>query len=183
MPRRWLKSVLPDVEKYRDHSIARFLGPRFFHPALWHLNRRSVAGGVALGLFCGLIPGPVQMFGGALGAIWFKRNLPVALVTTLYTNPLTIIPLYLVAYQLGALVLGPSADAITPPSYSGLTPVQWAEALGEWAASLGKPLLIGVPLLAILLASVGYAAVHVGWGLYLRWAWSRRRATRRPVAR
>jgi uncharacterized protein (DUF2062 family) len=179
MPRRWLKRVLPDVEKYRDTAVARFLGPRFFHPAVWHLSRHSVAGGFAIGLFCGLIPGPLQMLGGALGAVWFKRNLPVALVTTLYTNPLTIIPLYLLAYQVGAFVMGPSADAASPPSLGGLAPGQWAEALGAWSLSLGKPLLVGVPLLAALLATAGYLVVHVGWGLYLRCAWMQRKRQRR----
>jgi uncharacterized protein (DUF2062 family) len=179
MPRRWLKRVLPDVEKYRDSKVARLLGPRFFHPALWHLHRRSVAGGVAIGLFCGLIPGPLQMLGGALCAVWLKRNLPVALVTTLYTNPLTIIPLYLLAYQLGALVIGPSADAVPAPSLSGMSPTQWADALGAWSLSLGKPLLVGVPLLAALLALIGYVVVNVGWGLYLRWAWAQRKRARR----
>jgi hypothetical protein len=178
MPRRWLKRVLPDVEKYRDTAVARFLGPRFFHPAVWHLSRHSVAGGFAVGLFCGLIPGPLQMLAGALVAVWLKRNLPVALVTTLYTNPLTIIPLYLLAYQVGAFVIGPSADAIAAPSLSGMTPAQWAEALGAWSLSLGKPLLVGVPLLAALLAAVGYVVVHVGWGLYLRWVWMQRKRAR-----
>ena len=178
MPRRWLKRVLPDMEKYRDTTVARFLGPRFFHPSLWHLNRRSVAGAVAIGMFCGLIPGPLQMVGGAICAVWLKRNLPVALVTTLYTNPFTIVPLYLVAYQLGALVIGPSADAVPVPSLSGISPAQWAEVLGTWSLSLGKPLLIGVPMLAALLAAAGYAVVHVGWGLYLRWVWVQRKRAR-----
>ncbi len=180
MLRRWLKRVLPDVEKYRDTQVARFLGPRFFHPAVWHLSRRSVAGGVAIGLFCGLIPGPLQMLGGALGAVWLKRNLPVALVTTLYTNPLTIIPLYLLAYQLGAFVIGPSADAVPVPALSGASPVQWAEAISAWSMSLGKPLLVGVPLLAAILAALGFVMVYAAWSLYLRWMWvKRKRAARR----
>ncbi len=175
MPRRWLKRVLPDIDKYRDTRVARMLGPRFFHPALWHVSRRSVSGGVAIGLFCGLIPGPLQMLGAAAAAIWLRRNLPVALVVTLYTNPLTIIPLYVLAYQLGALVIGPSAGALAPPALRGLSPLLWAEALGAWSASLGKPLLIGVPLLATLLAVVGYAVVSIGWRIYLRAVWARRR--------
>jgi len=179
MPRRWLKRVLPDVEKYRDTQVARFLGPRFFHPAVWHLSRRSVAGGVAIGLFCGLIPGPLQMLGGALCAIWFKRNLPVALVTTLYTNPLTIIPLYLLAYQLGAFVIGPSTDAVPVPVLSGASPVQWAEAISAWSMSLGKPLLVGVPLLAATLAAAGFMVVYGAWSLYLRWMWVKRKGAAR----
>lgn len=179
MPRRWLKRVLPDIEKYRDTAVARFLGPRFFHPALWHLNRRSVAGAVAIGMFCGLIPGPLQMLGGAIGAVWLKRNLPVTLITTLYTNPVTIIPLYVLAYQLGALVLGGDEPMPPAPALWGSSPTQWADALMAWSATLGKPLLVGVPLLAIVLAIAGYFVTHTVWDLYLRWAWRHRKRARR----
>lgn len=179
MPRRWLKRVLPDVEKYRDTPVARFLGPRFFHPALWHLNRRSVAGAVAIGMFCGLIPGPLQMLGAGIGAVWLKRNLPVALITTLYTNPITIIPLYVIAYQLGALVLGDGYVMPPAPTLAGVSPAQWADTLFTWSAALGKPVLIGVPLLAAALAAAGYVVVHALWGVYLRWAWHRRARARR----
>jgi uncharacterized protein len=175
MPRRWLKRVLPDIEKYRGTAVERLLGPRFFHPALWHLSRRSVAGAFAIGLLCGMIPGPFQMPAAAVCAVWRKRNLPVALVTTLYTNPLTIIPLYVLAYYLGAFVTGAQVVDVTPPLLTGVSPAQWAELISQWALSLGKPLLIGIPLLGVLLAVTGYVSVLTIWGIYLRWAWTRRR--------
>ncbi len=84
------------------------LGHRLQHPNLWHLHRRSVSGGVAVGMFCGLIPAPFQMISAALMSVLFRVNLPVAIFTTLYTNPFTTIPLYWVAYMLGALVTGQS---------------------------------------------------------------------------
>ena len=87
MIRRRLRKLLPDVDKLRAHKALGVFGEHLFHPALWHLNRRSVAGGFAAGLFCGLIPGPLQMGGAALVALWLRVNLPVALATTLYTNP------------------------------------------------------------------------------------------------
>ena len=67
MPRKYFRRFLPDHDSIREHRwVARF-GPRLQHPNLWHLNRHSVAGGVAVGLFTGLIPGPLQMLGGRLG--------------------------------------------------------------------------------------------------------------------
>lgn len=106
MSRKWFRRCLPTVERVREvKALARF-GDALFHPALWHLNRRSTAGGVAAGLFCGLIPGPFQMHGAGIAAAIFRVNLPVVLASMPYTNPLTIFPLYLVAYQLGAFVLG-----------------------------------------------------------------------------
>ncbi len=106
MPRKFFRKVMPNVDKVREVNALSIFGDRLFHPALWHLNRRSAAGGVAVGLFCGLIPGPLQMLGAAIVCVFLRVNLPVALVTTLYTNPLTIVPLYLIGYEIGGFVIG-----------------------------------------------------------------------------
>ena len=53
--RKKLRKILPDHEAVRGN---RWLAPfenTLLHPRLWHLNRHSAAGGVAVGLFCGLI--------------------------------------------------------------------------------------------------------------------------------
>ena len=105
MPRKFFQKYLPSHEAIRNNRyIARF-GTFFLHPNLWHVNRRSVAGGVASGLFAGLVPGsnPVQFAVAALLAVAFRVNLPVAAAVTLYTNPLTIGPLYVIAYWIGTL--------------------------------------------------------------------------------
>ena len=91
MLRKFFRKYLPSREAIRNNRyIARF-GALLLHPNLWHVNRRSVAGGVAAGLFAGLVPGsnPVQFAFAALLAVAFRVNLPVVLATTLYTNPLT----------------------------------------------------------------------------------------------
>src|SRR3954468_14432451 len=111
MPRKFLRKHLPKVATGRSYRLAGMFGPWLHHPNLWCLNRRSVAGAVAIGLFCGLIPGPLQMLGAVLLAIPLHRNIPVAMLVTLYTNPLTIVPLYLLAYGYGMLLLGGRAAA------------------------------------------------------------------------
>src|SRR5258705_11955968 len=108
MPRKFFRKYLPDGNTVRSKRYLAWLGRWMHHPNLWALNRDSVAGGFAIGLFSGLGPGPLQMLTAALLAIPLKKNLPVALVTTLYTNPLTIAPLYLLAYGYGRLLLGAS---------------------------------------------------------------------------
>jgi uncharacterized protein (DUF2062 family) len=184
MPRKFFRKVMPNVEKVREIRAFSMFGDRLFHPALWHLNRRSAAGGVAVGLFCGLIPGPLQMLGAGIACLVFRVNLPLALVTTLYTNPVTIVPLYVIAYKLGSLALGESArHAVTPPpeidwSNAG----QWVLALTKWAIGLGPPLALGVLLLACLLAVLGYVVVRALWSAHLRRAWYRRRAARSAQA-
>ena len=143
------------------------------HPNLWHLNRHSVAGGVALGLFCGLIPGPFQMPTAALLAMWLRVNLPVALATTLYTNPFTIVPLYLLAHRIGLLVTGTSAQSPVP-DFPELSWKDGFEQLWLWLLAMGEPLLIGLPLLATGLAVIGYFAVRFAWRLAVQWKWYRR---------
>ncbi len=106
MPRKLFRKFMPSVDKVREVKALSLFGDALFHPALWHLNRRSAAGGVAVGLFCGLIPGPLQMLGAAIVCLVARVNLPVAIVSTLYTNPFTIVPLYLLAYEIGSFVLG-----------------------------------------------------------------------------
>lgn len=176
--RKFLHQLLPNHETVKNNRWLRPFAGWLQQPNLWHLHRRSVAGGVAVGLFCGLIPGPLQMLGAALLAVLLRVNLPVALFTTLYTNPFTIVPLYLLAYETGARVSGihnglEAAKLAFPElHWSG-----WEGELWQWLAQLGKPLLIGLPLLAAGLAISGYVAVRVLWRLavVLRWRARKRR--------
>jgi uncharacterized protein (DUF2062 family) len=183
MPRKLFRKYTPSVEKVRQFRALAVFGERLFHPSLWHLNRRSAAGGVAVGLFCGLIPGPLQMLGAAIICLVARVNLPVAIVATLYTNPFTIVPLYLLAYQIGSFTLGVrgTRPAAPPPDWEWSAMMASMEALGRWTLGLGAPLALGVFLLACLLAAVGYFAVRIAWNIYLRRAWQRRRSAPRPA--
>jgi len=181
MPRRFFRKVLPSHESIRQNRfIARF-GTLLQHPNLWHLNRHSVSGGVAAGMFAGLVPGsnPVQFAVAALLAIAFRVNLPVAVVVTLYTNPFTIVPLYVLAYAIGTLFIpGEHAPFAAAPEFDWSHLGDWLHALGVWGLSLGKPLAAGLVALAILLAVAGYASVQFAWRAYVILAWRRRRARR-----
>lgn len=130
---------------------------------------------MALGLFCGLVPGPLQMLSAALLAIWLRVNLPVAAFTTLYTNPFTIVPLYLLAYRIGAALSGTPASISSLPDFPELHWHDGFAALWQWLLVLGQPLLIGLPLLAIGLALAGYATVRIGWRIAVIWRWRARR--------
>ncbi len=179
MLKKYFRKFLPDHETIKQSRWIRPFGTWLHHPNLWHLNRRSVAGGVASGMFCGLIPGPFQMIGAALLSVLFRVNLPVAMFTTLYTNPFTIVPLYVLAYELGAFVTGQHNGLST--AYFELPEMNWDNwhtVLLDWVISLGKPFAVGLPLLAIILAIAGYFVVRVLWYAVVVWEW-RRRAVRR----
>jgi len=180
MPRKFFRKYLPDTQAVRSYRLVGLFGRRLQHPNLWHLNRRSVPGAFAIGLFAGLIPGPLQMLGALLLAVPLKKNIAVALATTLYTNPLTIVPLYVIAYQYGAMLLGAgSAAAVVAPFE-----MDWSDWPGsirgmlEWMLALGKPLAVGLVALALTLAAAGYFAVRIGWRVYVAAAW-RARSKRR----
>ena len=172
MPKKYFKKFLPSHVSIQQNRWLRPFGAWLKHPNLWHLHRRSVSGGVAIGMFCGLIPGPFQMLGAALMSVLFRVNLPVAMFTTFYTNPFTIVPLYYVAYQLGALVTG-TGHAISDKRFvvPDMDWSNWYTVILDWIVSLGKPFAVGLPLLAVLLALLGYVVVRVGWRLWVMWQW------------
>lgn len=177
--RKILRRYLPGHEAIRDSRWLRPFAGSLLHPELWHLTRHSAAGAVATGLACGLIPGPFQMLGAALVALVLRVNLPLALFVTLYTNPLTIVPLYLVAFELGRLALGATdASFVAPPELVWPELGTWLSALVTWAVGLGKPLGLGLVLLATILALTGWVAVRLLWRLHLVRAWQARGARR-----
>jgi uncharacterized protein len=181
VPRKFLRKYLPDVDAVRSSRLVAPFGGLLQHPNLWCLNRRSVPGAVAIGLFCGLIPGPLQMLGALLLAIPLRKNLPVALLATLYTNPFTIVPLYVLAYGYGQLLLGMTTHGALP-----MEPFLWdwsdlGGSLREfwtWTMALGRPLAIGLLALATTLAGIGYFVAELAWRAHVVLAW-RSRAKRR----
>lgn len=177
--RKFFKKYLPSHETIRQNRFAALFGDRLQHHNLWHLHRRAVAGGVAAGLFAGLIPGsnPVQFFFAALFAVIFKVNLPVAVITTLYSNPFTVLPIYLAAYAIGSFVTGEGSGSLPTTGLHLMDKnlSEWVPALIEWATSLGKPLVVGLVLLALLLSATGYFVVRGGWRLYVIYEWRKRR--------
>ena len=183
MPRKFFRRFLPDGDAVRANKYLAWCGPWLNHPNLWHLNRHSVAGGFAIGLFAGLVPGPLQMLAAALLAVPLQKNLPVALLTTLYTNPFTIVPLYLLAIAYGRLLIGAGQQPVQVDPYEW----DWShwidslQGLAHWTLSLGKPLAIGLPALAVSLAVLGYAGVQLGWRAYVMLKWRARQQARRGV--
>lgn len=173
--RRLAAPLQPAVDRLTSSPTVRRFVPALTDPDLWHLNRRSTARAVAVGLFCGLIPGPLQVACALAVCLWIRSNVPLTVISTFYTNPLTIAPLYLVAYQYGRLFY-PDAKAVPPmfevPAGAGLA--DYLPALVDWMQALGKPLAVGLVLLATTLAALGWIAVRVGWRWHVVRAWRRR---------
>lgn len=152
---RRLHAWAPKREQLEANPYLRRLAPHLGHPKLWHWSRRSVAAGMAVGLLVGLAVPLVQLFPAVAVAILLRVNVPVAALATLVSNPLTLPPLYYVAYHLGTWVMGGTADV----SVSWSDPTIVLNAL----SSIGLPLLVGLGLLACVVAMTAY--------LLISWAW------------
>jgi uncharacterized protein (DUF2062 family) len=180
MPRHLFRKYLPSPESVRANRFVASFGGLLKHPMLWCVNRRSVAGGVAIGLFSGLVPGPFQMIAAALLAIPLRVNLPIAMGTTLYTNPLTIGPLYFLAYEIGKIAIPGEIEPNPAPVMDWSHLGAWLEAFMHWVLSMGKPLALGLFILAVGLAVLGFFTVHLAWRIHVSLAWHRRRTRRSP---
>src|SRR5215218_3673713 len=93
----WLRSHVPSRETVHRNRLLRPFARQLSQPNLWHLNHRSVARGVALGLGVGVLIPVMHIVVASLLAIPARANVMIAAAFTLVVNPLTIPPLYYAA--------------------------------------------------------------------------------------
>jgi uncharacterized protein (DUF2062 family) len=162
---RWLKKWLPDHESLKREKSLQWLHHVLHHPGIWHLHRRAVAKGVAIGLFINFLPVPLQMLWAALLAVMFRANLPIAIVMTWINNPFTFIPINFFIYKVGTWITGEEAEVLELPKwewhYEGLS--EFFREFITWFASLGKAYFVGLPIVAIGSAILGYYLVQCSW--------------------
>ena len=183
MAKKFIQRCLPHPDRIRHNPSLRWLGPAIHDPNLWRLNRRSVAAAVAVGAFFAFILPVAQFLAAGVSAIFLRVNLPVAVTSTLITNPFTFGPWYYLAYKIGALILGAPALTQVPEPVSANADGWWAGVLAgiDHLLAMGPPLFIGLALLAVVSAVAGYFLVHLLWRIpvYLRLRRSRMR--RKPA--
>jgi hypothetical protein len=192
MARKYIHRWVPSREDMRSRRALRWLGPLLDRQWLWQLNRRSVAAGVGLGVFCGfLIPG-LQIIIAALLAPFIRANLPVAVVSTMISNPFTFAPIFVLAYRFGAMLLGENVDEAHAAALEAgaLEPVvvevtAISRGWGERFAAIGKPLLLGLSVFAVVGGTVSYLLTLALWrlGVVLRLRHRQRRVRERDSAR
>ncbi len=164
------KDLLPQVHQVKSHPKLQFFGERLHDPNLWHLNRRSLAGAMAVGLFVAFIPIPMQMLLAAILSMRFRVNLPLSVSLVWITNPITAPPLFYFAYQLGAILL----DMPTQQIEFRLS-IEW---LFHTIGRFWQPLLLGAFILSTLSALTGYLLINMLWRLQVNLLWRNRREKR-----
>src|SRR5690606_1769707 len=106
VPMRFLRRLSPRRRALTESWFLRPFGAVLHDPALWRLDRHGAARALALGLFIGWLPVPVQMPVAALVALIVRVHLPLAVVSVWISNPVTMVPMMYFAYRLGMTLLG-----------------------------------------------------------------------------
>ena len=173
MPRKFLKRYLPSAHEVRENPALRPVAHLLERAEIFHLNRRSAAGAVFIGLFCAFLPVPLQMVIAALLAIASRCNLPISVALVWITNPLTIAPMFYFAYRLGAWLLG---TELTVDNID--LSVTW---LLDNLGNIGYPLLVGSLVCGWVSGITGFVLVRVLWRLHVIRRWRERRSRKRAV--
>lgn len=175
--RHWLRGLEPRVLAHLHGPLLQRMRPWLDRREVFNFNRRPLALGVAIGMFCGLIPGPLQVPATFAACAWLRGNAIAGALATCYTNPLTIVPLYLLAFQIGQWVL-PGTQTLPPLPSMGDGAADWMQGLLVWVQAMGWPLLVGLPMLGAALALIAYGAMQALWlspAIKRAWQQARRR--------
>ena len=163
-----LQKTWPTRESLGQHAWLKPVAHRLLDPALWRLQKESVARGVAIGTFWAFVIPLGQTFAAAAHCTWWRGNIPAAAVMTFLTNPLTFGFWLWLAYPVGQFFL--ASAPVTEP----LSRAHWLSSLQQ----VGGPVLLGMGIFAVFGAALGYVLVKLGW----RFALFQRRRLHRAKA-
>ena len=187
-----LRRLMPSHESVAHNRWLKWLGPSVLHPRLFHLSRRGVAAGAAIGVFFAFITPIAQIPISAAACMVLRANVPAAIVATLVNTPPTFGPVYYAAWQVGSWVLAEPSDsdrapevlvrataspgADQPPAVAIPADSSWWDRAVRTVQSIGKPLLVGT-----LIYSIGFSAL--AWALCSAvWQWRVRLKRRQRLA-
>ncbi|MEO7386240.1 MAG: DUF2062 domain-containing protein [Gammaproteobacteria bacterium] len=179
MPRKFFRRLSAPY-RGKQGDTAWYLKPfrqLLAHPVYFSINRRTITGGIALGVLIGVLPFLGHTPVVVLAALLLRVNLPVAVLATWVANPLTYGPIFYGEYLLGAYLLS------EPPSDLGLSlGAHWRDFLmalvGAW-----RPLWLGAVVSGLMLAGLAYVLSNAAWRLMTRWRLQRRGQRRSGIPR
>ena len=166
MPRNFLKQFFNKKFLEEDKSFSIF-GELIHDQNLWHMRRRSVAGACAIGLFCAFLPIPFQMLIAAGLAIIFRCNLPISIALVWVTNPITIPPLFFLAYKVGTFLTGSN---LGPFEFELTFNWLFTELRERW-----KPFLVGCLFTGTVAGLFGFIVARVLWRIRVVSFWNKRK--------
>ena len=171
MPRRFFRKF---AVKRHELSEKWFLTP-FRHMLhdhrLWGIRRKNVVPSVSLGLFVACMPFPGHYLLGALLALALRINIPVAVLTTFISNPLTMGPIYYFSYKVGAFLL-----RVPERPFEFEMSLDW---LNHTFVSIWQPMLLGCVLVGAIASLLGYILLDALWRYSIHDYKSRKRQLRK----
>lgn len=162
MPKKLINKFLPHPRIITNNRFIKLLGPRLQDPSLWHINRKSFCGAVAIGVFFSFIPVPFQMLLAALGAIILRYNILVAVPTVWISNPVTMVPMFYFCYRIGAAILD-----IDTGEFNFELSFDW---LLTGLLEIWQPFLLGCLVVGLVAAIFSYMLMQFLWRYHL---WTR----------
>ena len=161
-----IKRFFPKLDTVKEEKILKIFGPAVLQPNLWHINKKSVSRGFAIGAFCAFLPIPGQMILAAFLSITFAANIPISLVLTWITNPITFTPIFYFAYKRGKIIFdGRITYNVDEKEIDILSNIM----------HIWEPLLLGSIILSITGSIVAYIIIRVYWRYYVIKIWSKRK--------
>ena len=148
---RYIRSYLPSRERARvwlqQHP---FIEAALERTGCLHVHRRTVARGIAVGVFVGLTPTVgIQTILMLIGCVAIRGNFPAAFAVSWVSNPITLAPLYFGFNELGEAVFG----GIIGPEVTITGPAEKA-AVGALYLVLGSLLIAGPAAIASYVAFI-----------------------------
>ena len=161
-----IKRLFPKLDSVKEEKILKIFGPAVLQPNLWHINKKSVSRGFAIGAFCAFLPIPGQMIVAAFLAITFAGNLPFSLILTWISNPLTYTPMFYLSYKVGKFFIHTEIDY----DFNNKEVNLLSDLMHIW-----EPLLLGSLILGIIGSSLTYILIRLYWRHYVLKIWAKRR--------
>ena len=155
MPRRFFRKFALKRDRFQGRWFLAPFDHLLHDTRLWGIRRRNVVPSFSLGLFIAFLPVPGHVLIAALAALALRINIPIAALTTFVSNPLTVGPMYFLAYRVGLKLL-----SLQPQPFNFELSFVW---ISDRFLAMWQPLLLGCILLGALAALVGYFALDLLW--------------------
>lgn len=136
------------------NKIDAFLEKYNLPKAYLSVNRRMITRGVAIGLFWGFIPMPMQMLAVMATTPFLRFNVPIAISMVWLSNPITMPPMYYIEYLTGNFLLGREGIEGLELTMSWFT---------EHFDDILVPLYVGTAFYSIVVTGIIYVLLNRLW--------------------
>ncbi len=142
-----------------QNKVALLLEKYKLPKGYFSINRRMITKGIAVGLFWGFVPMPMQMLAVMALTPFMRFNVPIAISMVWLSNPFTMPPMYYMEYLTGNFILGKEG-------------IDNIELSMEWfSAHIGEifiPLYVGSAFYSIVVTTIVYISLNWFWILSVK---------------